>query len=116
DPPSPAPDSTSVPLADEEQYPKSHPPSAAPDSTSVQLADLVLAAASEDLEAENNAESEENFLPLQTLQYIELLQEHQCCSEALALAYHGLGNYYRDRILGGDISEQNRTSDCVSRR
>ncbi|MEG4419448.1 tetratricopeptide repeat protein [Microcoleus sp. LAD1_D5] len=108
-PPSPASDSKSVPLADDEQSPISHPPSPAPDSKSVQLADLVLAAASEDLEAENNAASEENFLPLQTLQYIELLQEHQCCSEALALAYHGLGNYYRDRILGGDASQQNLT-------
>ncbi|MEG4577228.1 tetratricopeptide repeat protein [Microcoleus sp. N3A4] len=81
-----------------------------PDSKSVELADLVLAAASsEELEAENNAESEDNFLPLQALQYIELLQEHQCCCEALALAYHSLGNYYRDRILGGDASEQNLT-------
>ncbi|MEG4147982.1 hypothetical protein [Microcoleus sp. Pol12B5] len=108
-PPSPAPGSKSVPLANEEPSPISHPPSPAPDSQSVQLADLVLAAASEDLAAENNSASEENFLPLQTLQYIELLQEHQCCSEALALAYHGLGNYYRDRILGGDVSEQNLT-------
>src|SRR6476469_6810198 len=92
-----------------EQSPISDPPSPAPDSKSVQVADLVLAAASEDLAAENNPASEENFLPLQTLQYIELLQENQCCSEALALAYHGLGNYYRDRILGGDVSEQNLT-------
>src|SRR6476469_5722044 len=109
DPPSPASDSKSVPLADDEPSPISHPPSPAPDSKSVQVADLVLAAASEDLAAENNPASEENFLPLQTLQYIELLQENQCCSEALALAYHGLGNYYRDRILGGDVSEQNLT-------
>ncbi|MEG4441810.1 tetratricopeptide repeat protein [Microcoleus sp. AT9_B5] len=108
-PPSPASDSKSVQLADEQQSPISHPPSPAPDSKSVQLADLVLAAASEELEAENDAASEENFLPLQTLQYIELLQEHQCSCEALALAYHSLGNYYRDRILGGDVSEQNLT-------
>lgn len=85
------------------------PPSATTDAKSVELADLVLAAASGELEAENQAASEDNFLPLQTLQYIELLQEHQCCSEALALAYHGLGNYYRDRILGGDASLQNLT-------
>ncbi|MEG5173339.1 tetratricopeptide repeat protein [Microcoleus sp. B3-D7] len=108
-PPSPAPDSKSVPLTEDEQSPISHPPSPAPDSKSVQLADLVLAAASEELEAENDAASEDNFLPLQTLQYIELLQEHQCSCEALALAYHSLGNYYRDRILGGDVSEQNLT-------
>ncbi|MBE9187256.1 tetratricopeptide repeat protein [Microcoleus sp. LEGE 07076] len=85
-------------------------PSAAPDAKSVELADLVLAASSsEDLEAENNGASEDSGLPLQTLQYIELLQEHHCCSEALALAYHSLGNYYRDRILGGDASPQNLT-------
>ncbi|MEG4634165.1 tetratricopeptide repeat protein [Microcoleus sp. AR_TQ3_B6] len=83
--------------------------SPAPDSKSVELADLVLSAASFELEAENNSASEENFLPLQTLQYIELLQEHQCCCEALALAYQSLGNYYRDRILDGDASEQNLT-------
>ena len=84
-------------------------PSGAPDSKSVELADLVLASASEELSAENNAASEDNFQPLQTLQYIELLQEHQCCSEALALAYYNLGNCYRDRILGGDASFQNLT-------
>ena len=84
-------------------------PSRAPDSKSVELADLVLAAASGELSAGNNAASEDNFVPLQTLQYIELLQEHQCCSEALALAYYNLGNCYRDRILEGDASEQNLT-------
>ncbi len=93
----------------DEQFPISHPPSRAPDSKSVELPDLVLAAASGELAAENNAASEDNFLPLQTLQYIALLQEHECCCEALALAYHSLGNYYRDRILGGDASEQNLT-------
>jgi hypothetical protein len=67
-------------------------PSGAPDSKSVELADLVLAAASGELSAENNVASEDNFGPLQTLQYIELLQEHQCCSEDLALAYYNLGN------------------------
>ena len=85
-------------------------PPPAPDSDkSVELADLVLAAASQELGAENAPASEENFGPLQTLQYIELLQEHQCCSEALALAYHSLGNCYRDRILAGDASPQNLT-------
>ncbi|MEG4403630.1 tetratricopeptide repeat protein [Microcoleus sp. MON2_D5] len=108
-PPSPAPDSKSVQLTEDEQSPISHPPSPAPDSKSVQLADLVLAAASDELEAENDAASEDKFLPLQTLQYIELLQEHHCSCEALALAYHSLGNYYRDRILGGDVSEHNLT-------
>jgi len=93
----------------EEQSPIPEEQSPAPDSKSVELADLVLSAASFELEAENNSASEENFLPLQTLQYIELLQEHQCCCEALALAYHSLGNYYRDRILDGDASEQNLT-------
>ncbi|MBW3584742.1 MAG: tetratricopeptide repeat protein [Cyanobacteria bacterium 0813] len=104
---SPIPDSPS-PIPDE-QFPIADSPSPAPDSKSVELADLVLAATSQELEAENNAASEDNFLPLQALQYIELLQEHQCCCEALALAYHSLGNYYRDRILGGDASQQNLT-------
>ncbi|WP_445173680.1 hypothetical protein [Microcoleus sp.] len=93
----------------EEQSPIPEEQSPIPDSKSVELADLVLSAASQELEAENNSASEENFLPLQTLQYIELLQEHQCCCEALALAYHSLGYYYRDRILDGDGSEQNLT-------
>ena len=93
----------------EEQSPIPEEQSPGPDSKSVELADLVLSAASFELEAENNSASEENFLPLQTLQYIELLQEHQCSCEALALAYHSLGNYYRDRILDGDASEQNLT-------
>ena len=93
----------------EEQSPIPEEQSPGPDSKSVELADLVLSAASQELEAENNSASEENFLPLQTLQYIELLQEHQCCCEALALAYHSLGNYYRDRILDGDASKQNLT-------
>ncbi|MCY7386121.1 MAG: hypothetical protein LH628_26860 [Microcoleus sp. CAN_BIN18] len=96
-----------IPQDESSQVPDS--PSRAPDAKSVELADLVLAAASGELEAENNPASEDNFLPLETLQYIELLQEHQCCSEALALAYYNLGNCYRDRILGGDASPQNLT-------
>ncbi len=91
------------------QSPIPDSPSPIPDSKSVELADLVLESASGELEAENNAASEDNFGPLQTLQYIELLQEHQCCCEALALAYYNLGNCYRDRILGGDASFQNLT-------
>jgi tetratricopeptide (TPR) repeat protein len=81
--------------------------SSIPNSPSIELADLVLAGASEELEAENQTASGETFLPLQTLQYIELLQEHECCSEALALAYQGLGNFYRDRILPSDSSSEN---------
>ena len=96
-----------IPEDEPSQVPDSPPTT--PDSKSVELADLVLAAASGELSAENNAASEDNFQPLQTLQYIELLQEHQCCSEALALAYYNLGNCYRDRILGGDASFQNLT-------
>ncbi|WP_445248923.1 hypothetical protein [Microcoleus sp. OTE_8_concoct_300] len=93
----------------EEQSPNPEEQSPGPDSKSVELADLVLSAASFELEAENNSASEENFLPLQTLQYIQLLQENQCCCEALALAYQSLGYYYRDRILDGDASKQNLT-------
>ncbi|TAE85896.1 MAG: hypothetical protein EAZ83_00685 [Oscillatoriales cyanobacterium] len=107
DSPSPIPDSPS-PIPDSPSpIPDSEP--ATTDSKSVELADLVLAAASQELEAEDNSASEDNFLPLQTLQYIALLQEHECCSESLALAYHSLGNYYRDRILSGDASVQNLT-------
>lgn len=95
---SPTPDSPSPIL---------HPQSPIPNSPSVELADLVLAATSVELESENQIASGENFLPLQTLQYIELLQEHQCCSKALALAYQGLGNFYRDRILPSDCSGPN---------
>ncbi|MFM9265684.1 tetratricopeptide repeat protein [Tychonema sp. BBK16] len=76
-------------------------------SKSIELADLVLAAASEELETKNQAPSGEHLQPLQTLQYIELLQENQCSSEALALAYQSLGNFYRDRIQAGDASRQN---------
>ncbi|HAT14739.1 MAG TPA: hypothetical protein DCS91_15230 [Microcoleaceae bacterium UBA11344] len=83
-----------------------HPQSPIPNPKSIELADLVLGAASVELESEQTA-SGENFLPLQILQYIELLQEHQCCSEALALAYQGLGNFYRDRILPSDSDGQN---------
>jgi hypothetical protein len=78
-------------------------------SKSIELADLVLAAASEELETKNQAASEEHLQPLQTLQYIELLQENQCSSEALALAYQSLGNFYGDRIQAGDASLQNLT-------
>ncbi|MGB7712958.1 MAG: hypothetical protein WBL95_26065, partial [Microcoleus sp.] len=89
------------------QFPIPNSPSPIPNPKSLELADLVLAAASVELESENQTPSGENFLPLQTLQYIELLQEHQCCSEALALAYQGLGNFYRDRILPSDSLGQN---------
>ena len=112
--PSPTPEEQSPTPEEQSPIPQEQSPipqeqSAAPDSKSVELADLVLSAASFELEAENNSASEENFLQLQTLQYIELLQEHQCCCEALALAYHSLGYYYRDRILDGDASKQNLT-------
>ena len=82
-------------------------PSRRLNSKSIELADLVLAAASEELETKNPTPSREHLQPLQTLQYIELLQENQCASEALALAYQSLGNFYRDRIQAGDASRQN---------
>jgi tetratricopeptide (TPR) repeat protein len=90
-------------------FPIPNSPSPIPNPKSVELADLVLAATSEELESENKSASGESFLPLQTLQYIELLLEHQCCSESLALAYQSLGNFYRDRILAGDASQRNLT-------
>ncbi len=84
-------------------------PSRRLNSKSIELADLVLAAASEELGTQNQAASEEHLQPLQTLQYIELLQENDCSSEVLALAYQSLGNFYRDRIQAGDASLQNLT-------
>lgn len=93
-------------VSEQSQTPDSPPAIGNPKS--VEVADLVLAAAAVELESENQSASGENLLPLQTLQYIELLQEHECCSEALALAYQGLGNFYRDRILPSDGSSQNQ--------
>jgi len=82
-------------------------PSIRLNSKSIELADLVLAAASKELETKNQTPDGEYLQPLQTLQYIELLQENQCSSEALALAYQSLGNLYRDRIQTGDASREN---------
>ncbi len=84
-------------------------PSRRLNSKSIELADLVLAAASKDFETKNQTPSGEHLQPLQTLQYIELLHENQCSSEALALAYQSLGNFYGDRIQAGDASMQNLT-------
>ena len=91
------------------QFPIPNSPSRRLNSKSIELADLVLAAASEELETKNQTPSGEHLQPLQTLQYIELLQENQCSSEALALAYQSLGNFYGDRIQAGDASIQNLT-------
>ncbi|HLO47087.1 MAG TPA: hypothetical protein VK211_01470, partial [Kamptonema sp.] len=73
---------------------------------SLELADLVLTAASGELEGGDglSVATGQNFVPLQTLQYIERLHEQQCSSQTLALAYQTLGNFYRDRILAGDVS------------
>ncbi len=72
----------------------------------LELADLVLAAASGELEGGDGISpaAGRNFVALQTLQYIELLQEQECLPQTLALAYQTLGNFYRDRILAGDVS------------
>ncbi|MDF0552004.1 tetratricopeptide repeat protein, partial [Kamptonema sp. UHCC 0994] len=72
----------------------------------LELADLVLAAASGELEGGDGISpaTGRNFVALQTLQYIELLQEQECLPQTLALAYQTLGNFYRDRILAGDVS------------
>jgi tetratricopeptide (TPR) repeat protein len=74
---------------------------------SIELKDLVLAAASEEFAATNQTPSADNFEPLQTLQYIELLQLQQSSPAELAAAYLSLGNFYRDRIQAGDATALN---------
>ncbi|MEK0178009.1 MAG: hypothetical protein EAZ98_15475 [Oscillatoriales cyanobacterium] len=84
-------------------------PSTTSNSQSIELADLALPTPAPELTAYNRAAEAENVQELQTLQYIELLQENECSSESLALAYQSLGNFYRDRIQAGDASWQNLT-------
>jgi tetratricopeptide (TPR) repeat protein len=71
----------------------------------IELAELVIVDAAE-LVKEDDLENTtgKNSVPLQTLQYIELLHEQQCLPQTLGLAYQTLGNFYRDRILAGDNS------------
>lgn len=76
-------------------------------SISFELKDLVLAAASEEFAAANQTPSADNFEPLQTLQYIELLQVNQSSPAELAAAYLSLGNFWRDRIQAGDATALN---------
>ncbi|NJM61057.1 MAG: tetratricopeptide repeat protein [Oscillatoriales cyanobacterium RU_3_3] len=71
------------------------------------LKDLVLAAAAEEFAAANKTLSADNFEPLQTLQYIELLQLQQSAAAEMAAAYLNLGNFYRDRIQAGDATALN---------
>ncbi|MCU0546606.1 MAG: tetratricopeptide repeat protein [Oscillatoriaceae cyanobacterium Prado104] len=72
-----------------------------------ELKDLVLAAASEEFAAANKTPSADNFEPLQTLQYLELLQAQQSSAAELAAAYLSLGNFYRDRAQAGDATALN---------
>lgn len=65
---------------------------------STELADLILA------EAERPDVTRQAFWPLETLQYIALLQEQQCSPQKLAVAYQMLGNYYRTRIAANEVS------------
>ncbi|MGL5064672.1 MAG: hypothetical protein ACRC62_32215 [Microcoleus sp.] len=91
---------------------------------SLELKDLVLAAAAEEFAAENKTPSAENFEPLQTLEYIELLQVRQSSPVELAVAYLSLGNFYRDRTQAGDATALNliiairaieQAIDCIER-
>lgn len=90
-------------LPSQPQQPEKISPSPCPISplpSAAELADLILASATAEGEGVG-----QNLWPLETLQYIELLQEQQCSPQKLALAYEILGNFYRDRILAGDASQ-----------
>jgi len=86
------------------QKPKNSPPKPAPQTSNlkaIELAELVIADVAVETDDLTNTTAD-NSLPLQTLQYIELLHEQQCLPQTLGLAYQTLGNFYRDRILAGD--------------
>lgn len=71
--------------------------------SALDLTDLVLAAAAQDPVCDKHAAA------MQLLQRIEQLQEQQAPAAALAAAYHGLGNLYRDRIEQGYTDGQTLT-------
>lgn len=103
---SPSPSSESPPPS---LPPTSPPPTSPPSSpltqtgSALDLTDLVLAAAAQDPLCDKHAAA------LQLLQRTEQLQEQQAPAAALAAAYHGLGNLYRDRIEQGYSDSQTLT-------
>lgn len=100
---------TSSPSPSSESPPPSLPPTSPPSSpltqtgSALDLTDLVLAAAAQDPLCDKHAAA------LQLLQRTEQLQEQQAPAAALAAAYHGLGNLYRDRIEQGYSDGQTLT-------
>lgn len=86
--------------------------------SAAELADLILATTTQELQERAASEGRVNsrfnmnlemrkFQPLQILQQIEQLHLQHSPANAIAAAYRSLGNFYRDRIEQGDISEQN---------
>ncbi|MGI0489285.1 hypothetical protein ACN4EK_28055, partial [Pantanalinema rosaneae CENA516] len=71
--------------------------------SALDLTDLVLAAAAQ------NPLCDQHAAAMQLLQRIEQLQAEQAPPAALAAAYHGLGNLYRDRIEQGYTDGQTLT-------
>ncbi|OCQ90311.1 hypothetical protein BCD67_21425 [Oscillatoriales cyanobacterium USR001] len=86
--------------------PKPKPQPQISNPKAIELAELVLAEASGELATPDRSAiaTAENSIPLQTLQYIDLLTQQKSLPHTLGLAYQTLGNFYRDRILAGEIS------------
>ena len=71
----------------------------------VELANLVWAAVSQ--KSGGDKTSGENLQQIQILQDIQDLNKSKYPSQQLAIAYRTLGDFHRDRILDGKVSEQN---------
>jgi hypothetical protein len=70
------------------------------------LVELVLANVSENLD--NKEDSSENFLPLETLQKLQKqLGNSQFEVQKIAVGFQKLGDFYRDRVSAGNVSQSN---------
>ncbi|NEQ35330.1 MAG: tetratricopeptide repeat protein [Okeania sp. SIO3I5] len=74
-----------------------------PELELVELANLVWAEISRKSGVEKNSQEKQQF---QILKEIQELNKSQYPSPELALAYQTLGDFYRDRVLAGEVSEQ----------
>ncbi len=74
-----------------------------PELELVELANLVWAEISRKSGEEKNSLEKQQF---QILKEIQELNKSQYPSQELAVAYQTLGDFYRDRILAGEVSEQ----------
>lgn len=73
------------------------------------LVELLLAAISDNLDKQEE-DRPENFLPLQILPYIQQqINDSESSPEKLAIAFKQLGDFYRDYLLAGELSQQNST-------